>query len=168
MTYALNNYDRMVRVINSFPRTPITDVSKNTMTHFMTMRNDLLPDHMLFSIQNVTINPAQNFMLDKIFLEDDIEVLDFRDRNPTILAVVSGANRIARKTCRGKGNIYCAFEDHVLVWYQGKSNFDAPAQLLGNNIAYHENYKDYFIRVRCNVLTDEDHANLEKLGYVRV
>jgi hypothetical protein len=167
MAYALNNYPTMLRVVESFPKTP-TDFSTLNRTHFLTMQKMETSDQIGLRIEAGVVDPSQSFMLDKIFMEDDIEVLDFRDRNHTVSAIVSGANRIARKTRRGKGNHYAVFEDHVLVWYAGKSNFDAPAQMMGNNLAYHTNYKDYFVRVLCNKLTDTDHNHLEHIRFKRV
>jgi hypothetical protein len=168
MAYALNNYPTMLRVVESFPKTPVTDFSMPNRTHFLTMKTMETSDQIGLRIEAGVVDPSQSFMLDKIFMEDNIDVLDFRDRNNTVSAIVSGANRIARKTRRGKGNHYAVFEDHVLVWYAGKSNFDAPAQMMGNNLAYHSNYKDYFVRVLCNKLTDTDHNHLENIGYTRV
>jgi len=167
MAYALNNYPTMMRVVKSFPKTPVADFSMPNRTHFMTMAK-LEDGHLRFRIDAGTVDPSTNFMLDKIFLEDDIEILDFRDRNHTVSAIVSGSSRIAMKTRRGKGNHYAVFEDHVLVWYAGKSNYDAPAQMMGNNLAYHNNYKDYFVRVLCNPLTDTDHAHLNTIRFTRV
>lgn len=173
MAYALNNYPTMLRVVQSFPKTPVTDFSMPNRTHFVTMQTAETSNEMMLTVKADICDPSENFMLDKIFLEDDIEVLDLRERDHTVSAIVSGANRIARKTRRGKGNHYAIFEDHVLVWYQNSNSifgptYDAPAQMLGNNLAYHSNYKDYFVRVKCKELTDEDHANLKKLGYTKV
>jgi hypothetical protein len=166
--YALNNRPTMIRVVESFPKTPVIDFSMPNRTHFLTMGNMKTSDQIGLRIEAGVVDPSQSFMLDKIFMEDDIEVLDFRDRNHTVSAIVSGANRIARKTRRGKGNYYAVFEDHVLVWYAGKSNFDAPAQMMGNNLAYHNNYKDYFVKVQCKDLTDEDHVHLNTIGFTKV
>jgi hypothetical protein len=89
-------------------------------------------------------------------------------------AIISGSNRVALQTRRGKGNYYSIFSDHVLVWYQNSKSifgptYDAPVQMIGKNLAYNPNYKDYFVRVKCdNKLTDEHMKHLEKLGYTRV
>lgn len=168
--YALLSYPNMLKVVESFPKIPVSgSIDQLQRMHFVVVKRN--PEHQMgITIEAQATDPSKEFMLDKIFLEDDITTLEYGDTRPMINAIISGANRVAVQTRRGKGNYYCNFGDHVLVWYQnGKTTFDAPAQMIGKNLAYNPNYKDYFVRVKCDhKLTNEDVKQLEKIGFTRV
>jgi len=169
MAYALDNYPSMLKVVEAFPKIGFMGNGQLERLHFMIVKRR--PDHQMgFTTESQVTDPAKEFMLDKIFLEDDITTLEYGDTRPMINAIISGANKVATQTRRAKGNYYSIFTDHVLVWYQSKnSHYDAPVQMVGKNLSYNPNYKDYFVRVKCdNKLTDEDIQHLEKLGYTRV
>ena len=165
--YILNNYPTMIRVVDSFPKITSGGQGLYRANFLNVKRND--NNQFGLTIKAQVVDTNQNYTLDKIFMEDDIEVLDYLDREHTVSAIVSGANRVAKKTSRGKGNHYAVFEDHVLIWFRGKaSDYDTPVQMIGNNLAYNDNYKDYFVKVKCKRLTDDDHKHLERIGYTRV
>lgn len=174
MAYALDNYPSMLKVVESFPKTPVSgSIDQLQRMRFLIVKRN--PEHQMgITIEAQATDPSKEFMLDKIFLEDDITTLEYGDTRPMISAIISGANKVAVQTRRGKGNYYSIFSDHVLVWYQNsKSVFgpivDSPVQMVGKNLSYNPNYKDYFVRVKCdNRLTDEHILHLEKLGYTRV
>jgi hypothetical protein len=174
MAYALDNYPSMLKVVESFPKTPVSgSIDQLQRMHFLIVKRN--PEHQMgITIEAQATDPSKEFMLDKIFLEDDITTLEYGDTRPMINAIISGANRVAVQTRRGKGNYYCNFGDHVLVWYQNNKSifgptYDAPVQMIGKNLAYNPNYKDYFVRVKCDhKLTDEDIKQLEKIGLMRV
>ena len=169
MAYALDNYPSMLKVVESFPKIGFAGNGQLERLHFMIVKRPT--DHQMgFTIESQVTDPLKEFMLDKIFLEDDITTLEYGDTRPMINAIISGANKVAVQTRRGKGNYYSNFGDHVLVWYQSKnSHYDSPVQMVGKNLAYNPNYKDYFVRVKCdNRLTDEHIQHLEKIGYTRV
>ena len=169
MAYALDNYPSMLKVVESFPKIGFVGNGQLERIQFMIVKRPT--DHQMgLTIESQVTDPAKEFMLDKIFLEDDITTLEYGDTRPMINAIISGANRVAVQTRRAKGNYYCNFGDHVLVWYQSKnSHYDSPVQMVGKNLAYNPNYKDYFVRVKCdNKLTDEHIQHLEKIGYTRV
>ena len=169
MAYALDNYPSMLKVVESFPKIGFAGNDQLERIHFMIVKGN--PEHeMGIKIHAQAADPAKEFMLDKIFLEDDITTLEYGDTRPMINAIISGANRVAVQTRRAKGNYYSIFSDHVLIWYQSKNtHYDAPVQMVGKNLAYNPNYKDYFVRVKCdNKLTDEHIQHLEKIGYTRV
>jgi hypothetical protein len=170
MAYALDNYPSMLKVVGAFPKMPVSGgIDQLQRMHFVVVKRN--PEHQMgITIAAQAVDPSKGFMFDKIFLEDDITMLEYGDTRPMINAIISGANRVAVQTRRGKGNYYCNFGDHVLVWYQNsKSTFDAPAQMVGKNLAYNPNYKDYFVRVKCdNRLADEHIQHLEKIGFTRV
>lgn len=165
--YILLNYSKMFQVVEAFPKTP--SISQPQRMHFLIV-NKLDTSKTGITIEAQITDPSKEFTFDKIFLEDDITTLEYGDTRPMINAIISGANRVAVQTRRGKGNYYSLFTDHVLIWYQnGKTTFDAPVQMVGKNLAYNPNYKDYFVRVKCdNKLTDEHMLHLEKLGYTKV
>ena len=171
--YILLNYHKMFQVVETFPKTPVSGgMDQLQRMHFIVVKTN--PEHeMCITIAAQAVDPSKGFAFDKIFLEDDITVLEYGDTRPMINAIISGANRVAIQTRRGKGNYYSIFSDHVLVWYQNKNSifgpsYDAPVQMVGKNLAYNPNYKDYFVRVKCdNKLTDEDTRQLEKLGFTR-
>jgi len=168
--YILLNYPKMFQVVEAFPKTPVSgSMDQLQRMHFVVIKRNT--EHQMgITIAAQAVDPSKEFMLDKIFLEDDITTLEYGDTRPMINAIISGSNRVAVQTRRGKGNYYSIFSDHVLVWYQnGKTTFDTPVQMIGKNLAYNPNYKDYFVRVKCNnKLTDEHAQQLEKLGYTRV
>jgi hypothetical protein len=168
MSYALDNYPKMLRVVETFPKIDFLGNGQLERMSFMIMKK--CPDNMGITIESQVADPSKEFTLDKIFLEDDITTLEYCNTRPMINAIISGANRVAAQTRRGKGNYYAIFSDHVLVWYQSKnSHYDVPVQMIGKNLVYNPNYKDYFVRVKCdNKLTDEHIQHLEKLGYTRV
>ena len=174
MTYALDNYPSMLKVVEAFPKTPVSGgMDQLQRMHFVIVKRN--PEHQMgITIGAQATDPSKEFMLDKIFLEDDITTLEYGDTRPMINAIISGSNKVAVQTRRGKGNYYSTFSDHVLVWYQNKNSifgptYDAPVQMVGKNLAYNPNYKDYFVRVKCdNKLTDEHIQQLEKLGFTRV
>lgn len=172
--YILYNYHKMLKVVEAFPKTPVSgSIDQLQRMHFVIVKRN--PEHQMgITIEAQATDPSKEFMLDKIFLEDDIATLEYGDTRPMINAIISGANRVAVQTRRGKGNYYSIFSDHVLVWYQNSKSifgptYDAPVQMVGKNLAYNPNYKDYFVRVKCdNKLTDEHIQHLEKIGYTRV
>jgi hypothetical protein len=168
--YILLNYPKMLQIVEAFPKVPVSgSIDQLQRMYFLIVKRN--PEHQMgITINAQATDPSKEFMLDKIFLEDDITTLEYGDTRPMINAIISGANRVAIQTRRGKGNYYSIFSDHVLVWYQnGKTTFDAPAQMVGKNLSYNPNYKDYFVRVKCdNKLSDECFRILEKLGYTRV
>lgn len=170
MAYALDNYPSMLKVVESFPKTPVSGgMDQLQRMHFVVVKRN--PEHQMgITIEAQATDPSKEFMLDKIFLEDDITTLEYGDTRPMINAIISGSNRVAVQTRRGKGNYYSNFSDHVLVWYQSETtHYDAPVQMVGKNLAYNPNYKDYFVRVKCdNKLTDEHIQHLENLGFTRV
>lgn len=169
MAYALDNYPSMLKVVEAFPKIGFVGNGQLERLHFMIVKKR--PDHQMgFTIESQVTDPLKEFMLDKIFLEDDITTLEYGDTRPMINAIISGANKVAVQTRRAKGNYYSIFSDHVLVWYQSKySHYDAPVQMVGKNLSYNPNYKDYFVRVKCdNKLTDEHIQHLDKIGYTRV
>lgn len=169
MAYALDNYPSMLKVVEAFPKIGFVGNGQLERLHFMIVKKR--PDHQIgFTIESQVTDPLKEFMLDKIFLEDDITTLEYGDTRPMINAIISGANRVAVQTRRAKGNYYSIFSDHVLIWYQSKnSHYDAPVQMVGKNLSYNPNYKDYFVRVKCdNRLTNEHIQHLEKIGYTRV
>lgn len=174
MAYALDNYPSMLKVVGAFPKMPVSGgIDQLQRMHFVVVKRN--PEHQMgITIEAQATDPSKEFMLDKIFLEDDIATLEYGDTRPMINAIISGANRVAVQTRRGKGNYYCNFGDHVLVWYQNNKSifgptYDAPVQMIGKNLAYNPNYKDYFVRVKCdNRLTDEHIQHLEKIGFTRV
>lgn len=170
MAYALDNYPSMLKVVESFPKTPVSGgMDQLQRMHFVVVKRN--PEHQMgITIEAQATDPSKEFMLDKIFLEDDITTLEYGDTRPMINAIISGSNRVAVQTRRGKGNYYSNFGDHVLVWYQSETTqYDAPVQMVGKNLAYNPNYKDYFVRVKCDhKLTDEHIQHLEKLGFTRV
>ena len=169
-TYMLENYHKMFQVVEAFPKTPVSgSMDQLQRMHFLVIKRN--PEHQMgITIAAQAVDPSKQFMFDKIFLEDDITTLEYGDTRPMINAIISGSNRVAVQTRRGKGNYYSIFSDHVLVWYQnGKTTFDTPVQMIGKNLAYNPNYKDYFVRVKCDhKLTDEDVKQLEKIGFTRV
>ena len=172
--YILINYHKMFQIVEAFPKTPVSGgMNQLQRMHFVVVKTN--PEHQMgITIAAQAVDPSEGFAFDKIFLEDDITVLEYGDTRPMINAIISGANRVALQTRRGKGNYYSIFSDHVLIWYQNKNSifgptYDAPAQMIGKNLAYNPNYKDYFVRVKCdNKLTDEHIQQLEKLGFTRV
>lgn len=174
MAYALDNYPSMLKVVGAFPKTPVSGgIDQLQRMHFVVVKRN--PEHQMgITIAAQATDPSKEFMLDKIFLEDGITTLEYGNTRPMINAIISGANRVAVQTRRGKGNYYCNFGDHVLVWYQNSKSifgptYDAPVQMIGKNLAYNPNYKDYFVRVKCdNTLTDEHIQHLEELGYTKV
>lgn len=169
MAYVLDNYPNMLKVVEAFPKIGFVGNGQLERIHFLTVKRN--PEHQTgITIEAQVADPSKKFMLDKIFLEDDITTLEYGDTRPMINAIISGSNRVAVQTRRGKGNYYSNFGDHVLVWYQSKStHYDAPVQMVGKNLAYNPNYKDYFVRVKCdNKLTDDHMLHLEKLGYTKV
>lgn len=170
MAYVLDNYPNMLKVVEAFPKMPVSGgMDQLQRIHFLTVKRN--PEHQTgITIEAQVADPSKKFMLDKIFLEDDITTLEYGDTRPMINAIISGSNRVAVQTRRGKGNYYSNFGDHVLVWYQSKStHYDVPVQMVGKNLAYNPNYKDYFVRVKCdNKLTYDHMLHLEKLGYTRV
>jgi hypothetical protein len=172
--YLLLNYHQMYQVVESFPKTPVSGgIDQLQRMHFVVVKTK--PEHQMgITIAAQAVDPSEGFVFDKIFLEDDITVLEYGDTRPMINAIISGANRVSIQTRRGKGNCYCNFGDHVLIWYQNNKSifgptYDAPVQMIGKNLAYNPNYKDYFVRVKCdNRLTDEHIQHLEKIGFTRV
>ena len=167
--YILLNYPKMFQVVEAFPKIGFHDKGQLERIHFLTVKRN--PEHhSTITIEAQAADPSKEFTFDKIFLEDDITTLEYGDTRPMINAIISGANRVAIQTRRGKGNYYSIFSDHVLVWYQSETtHYDAPVQKVGKNLAYNPNYKDYFVRVKCdNKLTDEHIQQLEKLGFTRV
>lgn len=174
MTYALDNYPSMLKVVEAFPKTPVSGgIDQLQRMHFVIVKRN--PEHQMgITIEAQATDPSKEFMLNKIFLEDDITTLEYGDTRPMINAIISGSNKVAAQTRRGKGNYYSTFSDHVLVWYQNSKSifgptYDAPVQMIGKNLAYNSNYKDYFVRVKCdNRLTYDCIHQLEKLGYTRV
>lgn len=167
--YILLNYSKMTQVVEAFPKIGFYGRGQLERIHFLTVKRN--PEHhSTITIEAQAADPSKEFTFDKIFLEDDITTLEYGDTRPMINAIISGANRVAIQTRRGKGNYYSIFSDHVLIWYQSKySHYDSPAQIVGKNLAYHPNYKDYFVRVKCdNKLTDEHIQYLEELGYTKV
>ena len=172
--YILLNYPKMFQVVEAFPKTPVSgSMDQLQRMHFVVIKRNT--EHQMgITIAAQAVDPSKEFMLDKIFLEDDITTLEYGDTRPMINAIISGSNKVAAQTRRGKGNYYSIFSDHVLVWYQNSKSifgptYDAPVQMIGKNLAYNPNYKDYFVRVKCdNRLTDEHIQHLEKLGYTRV
>lgn len=171
--YILDNYPKMFQVVEAFPKTPVVGMKNSQYVGFLTVKSFNDSERGL-CMEGQIADPSKEFMLDKIFLEDDITTLEYGDTRPMINAIISGANRVAVQTRRGKGNYYCNFGDHVLVWYQNRKSIfgptvDSPVQMVGKNLAYNPNYKDYFVRVKCdNKLTDEDIKQLEKIGFTRV
>lgn len=167
--YILLNYPKMTQVVEAFPKIGFYGRGQLERIHFLTVKRNL-EHHSTITIEAQAADPSTEFTFDKIFLEDDITTLEYGDTRPMINAIISGANRVAIQTRRGKGNYYSVFSDHVLIWYQSKTtHYDAPAQMVGKNLAYNPNYKDYFVRVKCdNKLTDEQIQQLEKLGLTRV
>jgi hypothetical protein len=172
--YLLLNYHQMYQVVGAFPKMPVSGgIDQLQRMYFVVVKRN--PEHQMgITIEAQATDPSKEFMLDKIFLEDDITTLEYGDTRPMINAIISGANRVAVQTRRGKGNYYCNFGDHVLVWYQNNKSifgptYDAPVQMIGKNLAYNPNYKDYFVRVKCdNRLTYEHIHHLEKIGFTRV
>ena len=168
--YMLENYHKMFQVVEAFPKMPVSGgMDQLQRMHFIVVKRN--PEHQMpITIEAQAVDASKGFMFDKIFLEDDITTLEYGDTRPMINAIISGSNRVAVQTRRGKGNYYSLFTDHVLIWYQnGKTRFDVPVQMVGKNLAYNPNYKDYFVRVKCdNRLTDEHIRHLEKLGYTKV
>ena len=168
--YILLNYSKMFQVVEAFPKMSVSGgMDQLQRIHFL-MVEKTDPTKMGITIEAQAVDSSKGFVFDKIFLENDITTLEYSDTRPMINAIISGSNRVAVQTRRGKGNYYSLFTDHVLIWYQnGKTRFDVPVQMVGKNLAYNPNYKDYFVRVKCdNRLTDEHIRHLEKLGYTKV
>ena len=168
--YILLNYSKMFQVVEAFPKMSVSGgMDQLQRIHFL-MVEKTDPTKMGITIEAQAVDSSKGFVFDKIFLENDITTLEYSDTRPMINAIISGSNRVAVQTRRGKGNYYSLFTDHVLIWYQNvKTRFDAPVQMVGKNLAYNPNYKDYFVRVKCdNKLTDEHMLHLEKLGYTKV
>ena len=169
MVNALDNYPSMLKVVEAFPKIGFAGNGQLERIHFLTVKRNT--EHQMgITIAAQAVDPEKEFTFDKIFLEEDITMLEYGDTRPMINAIISGSNRVAVQTRRGKGNYYSLFTDHVLVWYQSKTtHYDAPVQMVGKNLAYNPNYKDYFVRVKCdNKLSDEHIHHLEKLGYTKV
>lgn len=166
--YALRNYPHMIRVMESFPDTPIVNGINLYRTDLWITKYQSHNSYQL-TAETHYINSTERFQLDKIFLEDDIEVIDFKNSNNIVPAIMLGANKIAAKTRRSKGNHYAVFENHVLIWYSSKTIAeDTPVRLVGSNAVYSSKYKDYFIRVNHNKFTNDDHAALHSLGMIRI
>lgn len=168
--YILLNYSKMFQVVEAFPKMSVSGCMDQLQRIHFLMVEKTDPTKMGITIEAQAVDSSKGFVFDKIFLENDITTLEYSDTRPMINAIISGSNRVAVQTRRGKGNYYSLFTDHVLIWYQnGKTRFDAPVQMVGKNLAYNPNYKDYFVRVKCdNKLTDEHMLHLEKLGYTKV
>lgn len=158
------DYFKKIAVVNSFPVIPVNTPGSQ---YIMFLCNN--GEHPLgLTIKTQGVDSEENFQLDKIFSED-LTTLEYADTRPMLNAVISGANKVAMQTKRGRGNHYTVFSDHILVWYQAKNYVDGAAQLVGSNIAYNPNYKDYFVRVKCdNSLSDKDYRILEELGYTKI
>lgn len=157
----------MHRVVESFPKTRLNEAYLHMpmhMTFFLVM---YYQGNWGLKLTNDAVDITQEYTLDKIF-HDDLLEMKFEDRWPEVPKVVSSGNKIAVKTRRGKGNRYAVFSDHVLVWYEGNNPYDNAVQKAGKNLVYNPNYKDYFVRVRDVVLTEEDHANLAYNRFKRI
>lgn len=162
--YDLVNLEKIVR---SFPSAPLTQSDNPLRMIFFLHTSKMVEGHIGLQCSNAVADCTKPYDL-KPFLNEDFTNLTFENPRPSVSAIVSGANRVAIQTRRGKGNHYAVMSDHILVWYKGHNIYDTPIQRVGVNIAYGPNFKDYFVRVRGVSLTRDDHSILKTLGYERV
>lgn len=167
VAYPVRDTENMLRVVESFPKMPFIGSDKlKQLTYFVVNRPN---SEIGFSIETQSVLPSREFDLRQIF-EEDLTILDYGSSRRMINAIISGGNRVALQCRRGKGNNYCVFDDHVLIWYQStKTLIDTPVQMIGKNLAYNPNYKDYFVRVKCkDKLTADDIAILAQSGFKKI
>lgn len=162
-----NDLENLEKVVQSFPAAPLAPSNSPLhMTFFM--HNATVDGGQLgFRCSNVVVDCEKSYNI-HTFLSEDVTELTFDRPRPNVSAIVSGANRVALQTRRGKGNNYAVMSDHVLIWYKGKSIYDTPIQRAGNNLAYNPNYKEYFVRVKGVALSQSDHDMLKTIGFERV
>lgn len=161
------DFGKLEQVIQSFPAAPLAP-SNNPIHMTFFMHNATVDGGQLgFRCSNVVVDCEKSYDL-HTFLSEDITELTFDRPRPNVSAIVSGANRVALQTRRGKGNYYAVMSDHVLIWYKGKSVYDTPIQRAGNNLAYNPNYREHFVRVKGVSLTRDDHDTLKTIGFERV
>ena len=155
------------KVIQSFPEVELM-ASENPlrMTFFMHM-GKWDNGQLGLKCSNVVVDCMESYDL-QAFLGEDFTELSFDEPRHNVSAIVSGANRVAKQTRRGRGNHYAVMSDHILVWYKGQNIYDAPIQRVGNNLAYGPNFKDYFVKVKGFTLTQNDHDLLEYNGFTRI
>ena len=157
------------RIVASFPN-QTTLGAKNAMGFFLNaLKNPKsLEDKFKIQINNFTIDQDEDYNLDEIF-PTEIHEISYESNKSEISHVVKAANRIARYTRRDMGNHYAVFSDHILVWYQGPdTQLDGPIINMGKNAFKHPNQNDYFARINNLKLTDENHKQLEEIGFKRI
>tara|TARA_B110000238_G_scaffold174358_1_gene194015 strand:+ start:147 stop:710 length:564 start_codon:yes stop_codon:yes gene_type:complete len=157
--------DMQKAVLKSFPYNKFTHPTRKQMGFFMS--NITGPDFKLQMVSAVNVEPDK--MIETAFPNDIAVMSGMSDGTHVhgVHSVVRAANKIAYKTRRGAGNFYAVFPDHILVWYRGNLNdigqtCDTPIQVIEDTIIPHRYLKDYFVKVEGVLLTDEDHAILEK------
>lgn len=162
-----NDLGSLEKVIQSFPEVELM-ASENPlrMTFFMHM-GKWDNGQLGLKCSNVVVDCMESYDL-QAFLGEDFTELSFDEPRHNVSAIVSGANRVAKQTRRGRGNHYAVMSDYILVWYKGQNIYDTPIQRVGVNLAYGPNFKDYFVKVKNVSLTREDHSMLKKLGYERI
>lgn len=155
------------KIVQSFPLALLTQSDNPLRMTFFLHVGKMVEGHLGLQCSNAVVDCTKPYDLNP-FLDEDFTELTFENPRPSVSAIVSGANRIAKQTRRGRGNHYAVMSDHILVWYKGQNIYDTPVQRVGANLAYGPNFKDYFVRVRGVSLTRKDHNILETLGYERV
>ena len=162
-----SDLEKLEKIIQSFPEAQLTASDNHLRMTFFLHTGKMVEGHLGLQCSNAVVDCTKPYDL-HTFLQEDLTELKFDNPRPNVSAIVSGANRIAKQTRRGKGNHYAVMSDHILVWYKGENIYDTPIQRVGNNLAYGPNYMDYFVRVRGVSLVHDDHGMLKTLGYQRV
>lgn len=162
-----NDLINLEKVIQSFPSAPLTQSDNPLRMTFFLHVGKMVEGHLGLRCSNAVADCTKPYNLQS-FLYEDFTELSFDEPRHNVSAIVSGANRVAKQTRRGRGNHYAVMSDHILVWYKGQNIYDTPIQRVGVNLAYGPNFKDYFVKVKNISLTREDHSMLKKLGYERI
>lgn len=165
-TAALLDEQLKYRIVKSFPSQTV-EGAKTAMGLFMETKQTMVENELMFQVKKFETDQEKPFVLDNIFPAEIYEI-SYEYGKPEISYVVKAANEIERRTRRGMGNHYAVLDDHILVWYQGKSQYDAPIINMGKNAFKHPRQADYFVRVTGLNLTDEHHKKLKTLGYTRI
>jgi hypothetical protein len=161
-------------VLKSFPYSKFVDSTRKQMGFFISSKPLHDTGGYNFTMLSATnIEPEE--MIETAF-PNDIEVMSERNGDTHmhgVFSVVRAANKIARKTRRGKGNFYAVFPDHILVWYRGNLNHhgltcDTPIEVVEDTIIPHKYLKDYFVKVEGISLTDQDHVILKQNNFTRI
>lgn len=157
------------RVIQSF--TKQTAVGENQMVFFL-MHDRNFDSDMAFRFCNEIVHDTKKEYDPEFLFGKDLPVLDCTGERNTkqrnVCNVIRAATRIDNVTRRGRGNKFAQFPDHVLVWYQGNPNFDTPVQRVGENMALHPKFSQYFIKVEGVILSENDIQELEYNGFERI